>query len=68
MKFCTDAYFYEMLCLKINWNLDRAPLTQEKIRRGFILKLTEITYRFLYEKVLGVFKIALRLRDRYIFT
>lgn len=26
MRFCTDTYFYEKLCLKINWNLDRAPL------------------------------------------
>ena len=26
MKLCSDAYFYETLFLKINWNLDRAPL------------------------------------------
>ena len=29
MKFCTDAYFYEMLCPKINWNLDWALLTED---------------------------------------
>ena len=26
MKFCTGAYFYETICLKINWNIDRALL------------------------------------------
>ena len=26
MKFCTDDYFHETLCLKINWNVDRNPL------------------------------------------
>ena len=25
-KFSTDTYFYETLCLKINWNLERVPL------------------------------------------
>ena len=24
MKFCTDAYFFGMRCLKINWKLNRA--------------------------------------------
>ena len=27
MKFYAGAYFYETLCMKINWNLDRAPLS-----------------------------------------
>ena len=31
MRVCTFAYFYEMLCLKINWNLDRAPLMDSLI-------------------------------------
>ena len=26
MKFCIDAYFYEMVCLKLSWNPGRAPL------------------------------------------
>ena len=31
MKFYKeDAYFYETLCLMINWNLDRIPLSREK--------------------------------------
>ena len=26
MKFCTDTYFYETLCLKFNQKLERTPL------------------------------------------
>ena len=26
MKFCTDVRFYETLCLKINWNLEKTHL------------------------------------------
>ena len=26
MKFCTDFYFNETLCPKLNWNLERGPL------------------------------------------
>ena len=28
MKFCTDACFYEMLCLEINFDLNSAPFSQ----------------------------------------
>ena len=28
MKFCTHTYFDETLCLEINWNRERAPLTR----------------------------------------
>ena len=27
MKLCTDAYFDAMLCLKLNWNLERNRFT-----------------------------------------
>ena len=29
MKFCRDTYFYEILCLKINWNVDMAHLSNK---------------------------------------
>ena len=39
MKFCADACFYEKLCSKINWNVDRVPL---KSKTGTYIQVPNI--------------------------
>ena len=36
LKFCTDAYFHEILYLKVNWKLDVAFKTGKKTAIHFV--------------------------------
>ena len=53
MKFCTDAYVHAPLGLKINWNLDRAPLSPDK-PRGVLFNSTSRSSRLQMFFKLGV--------------
>ena len=66
IKFCTDAYFYETLFLKINWNPDRAPLIKG-VKNEWILHIcwkhniqcfSCVTYHFFNMSCVGWHAIA----------